>query len=93
MRFIEKVGSIEHIYEADTPEEIINLYNKKNSKIKFNIVGENWGRNNLSIDELENELNKVGINDLKIDIQCKNYNELTNIINSLKNVDLDKVAF
>lgn len=69
MRYIEKVGSIEHIYEADTPEEIISLYNKKNSKIRFNLVGENWGMNNITVDKLEEELNKSGISNISIKIK------------------------
>lgn len=35
MKFIEKIGSIEHIYEGDTSQEVLDLYNtfKPNTSI------------------------------------------------------------
>ncbi|MBY6877915.1 hypothetical protein [Clostridium botulinum] len=38
MKYTEKIGDVEHVYEGETPEEIDNLYSKLNDgeiKLKF----------------------------------------------------------
>ena len=67
MRYIEKIGEVEHIYEANTPEEIMDLYNKKNkqySKVKFTLRknGEVY-KQDITLMELEKELEKSPLRD------------------------------